>query len=132
MLDLVMMALGSFRFGMAGAGYQRLQHSARFRGEALDRVGRAPAMQFLGPAAAEISLEGVIYPHFKGGLRQVEQMRLIAGTGTPMMMVDGLGWIWDRWCILSVAETKSVFLADGAPRMIEFSVGLSAYGSDVA
>jgi phage protein U len=49
-----------------------------------------------------------------------------------MMLVDGLGWIWERWVIAGVEETKSVFLADGAPRKIEFSLTLRAYGEDAA
>ena len=80
MLDsLVMLALGAFRFGISQSGYQSLTRTAAYRWEKLDRLGRAPAMQYLGPDADEITLEGVIYPHFKGGLRQVELMRLRPG-----------------------------------------------------
>jgi phage protein U len=131
-LSLVMMALGAFRFGINRASYQNFSRAASFRWEAQDRLGRAPAMQFLGPGADEITLEGVIYPHFKGGLRQVELMRLMARAGQPMMLVDGLGWAWERWVITSVEERKSVFLADGAPRKIEFTISLTAYGADAA
>ncbi len=48
------------------------------------------------------------------------------------MLVDGLGWIWDRWAITGVGEAKDHFLADGAPRRIEFDVSLPAYGADAA
>lgn len=131
-LSLVMMALGLFRFGVNQAAYQSWTRSAAYRWEKLDRAGRAPALQYLGPDAEEVSLDGVIYPHFKGGLRQVELMRATAGLGQPFMLVDGLGWVWDRWVIASVTEKKSVFLADGAPRQIDFSMTLHAYGSDAA
>lgn len=131
-LSFMMMALGLFRFGVSQGSYQTFTRSARFRWEKLDRVGRAPALQFLGPDADEVVLEGVVYPHFKGGLRQVELMRLSARLGQPMMLTDGLGWIWDRWSITAVEEKKSVFLADGAPRRIDFSIRLQAYGSDAA
>ncbi len=128
--SLVMMALGSFRFGMNRASYQSFTRSAAWRWEKIDRIGRAPALQYLGPDADQISLEGVIYPHFKGGLRQMELMRAIAGTGQPMILVDGLGWVWQRWAITAIEETKTVFLADGAPRRIDFSITLQAYGND--
>jgi phage protein U len=131
-LSVVMMALGAFRFGVNRANYQTFTRSASWRWEAQDRLGRNPALQFLGPGTDEISLQGVIYPHFKGGLRQVELMRFVANAGQPLILVDGLGWVWDRWVITSVEETKTLFLADGAPRKIEFSVGLKAYGSDAA
>lgn len=128
--SLIMMALGTFRFGVNRAAYQHFTRSARWRWEQLDRVGRKPAQQYLGPNADEITLEGVIYPHFKGGLRQIELMRLVADQGQPLILVDGLGWIWERWVITSITETKSVFLAEGAARRIDFSVQLKAYGSD--
>lgn len=131
-LSLVMMGLGAFRFGVNRANYQHFTRAASWRWEAQDRVGRRPALQFLGPGTDEITLEGVIYPHFKGGLRQVELMRLVADQGQPLILVDGLGWVWDRWVVASVEERKSLFLSDGAPRKIEFTVGLMAYGADSA
>lgn len=131
-LSLVMMALGAFRFGVNRASYQSFTRSASWRWEQQDRLGRAPALQYLGPGADEISLEGVIYPHFKGGLRQIELMRQVANLGKPQILVDGLGWVWERWVITAVEERKSLFLADGAPRKIEFTIGLTAYGMDLA
>ncbi|MGR3199467.1 MAG: phage tail protein [Paracoccus sp. (in: a-proteobacteria)] len=128
--SLVMMALGAFRFGVNRASYQIFTRKAGWRWEQIDRAGRAPALQYLGPDADEITLEGVIYPHFRGGLRQVELMRAVAGTGQPMILVDGLGWVWERWAITGIEETRSVFMADGAPRKIEFSIDLRAYGRD--
>ena len=131
-MSMVMMALGVFRFGISGQAYQSLQRSAAFRWSKAERVGRAPAMHYVGPDAEEITIEGVIYPHFRGGLRQVDIMRLRAGTGIPMMMVDGLGWVWKQWVVIRVEETKSVFMADGAPKKIEFKITLQAYGRDRA
>jgi phage protein U len=131
-LGTIMMALGTFRFGVNRASYQSFTRDAAYRWSRQDRLARAPALQYLGPDAEEITLEGVIYPHFKGGLRQMELMRAVARLGQPMMLVDGLGFIWQRWVITRVSETKSLFLADGAPRRIEFNVTLRAYGSDRA
>lgn len=128
--DLVMMGLGAFRFGVNRASYQSLSRRAEYRWGQLDRIGRSPAQQYLGPGAEEMTLQGVIYPHFRGGLRQVEAMRLVARQGKPLMMVDGLGWVFDPWVIASVNETKSVFLAGGAPRRIEFQMTLRSYGGD--
>lgn len=128
--SLVMLGLGSFRFGVNRSAYQSMQRQAGWRWATLPRIGRTPASQYLGPDSQTITLKGVIYPHFKGGLRQVELMRAQAGLGVPMMLVDGLGFILDRWCIVSVEEGKSVFLRDGAPRQIDFSMQLRSHGGD--
>lgn len=132
MLSTVMMALGAFRFGVLGGSYQEATRKASYRWETQDRLGRAPAQQFLGPGTEDITLKGVIYPHYRGGLRQVEAMRAIASTGVPLMLVDGLGWVWQRWVITDVTEVKSVLFADGTPRKIEFSIVLRSYGEDRA
>lgn len=129
-LGLVMMALGSFRFGMANEAYQQFSRSAGYRWNKVSRIGREPALQFAGPDTQELTIEGVIYPHYRGGLRQVEGMRAQADLGLPLMMVDGLGWVWKHWVILRVEERKSVFMSDGAPRKIEFSMSLQSYGPD--
>lgn len=130
-LGLTMMALGKFRFGMSNGAYQKLTRTADFRWAKVDRLGRSPAMQFAGPDAQEVTVEGIIYPHYKGGLRQVDDMRAQAETGLPVMMVDGFGWVWKRWVITRVEERKSYLLRDGAPRKIEFSLKLKAYGGDL-
>lgn len=129
-IGMVMIALGTYRFGMRNGSYQTFARTAAYRWSKVNRLGRAPALQYAGPDAQELMIEGVIYPHYKGGLRQVDLMRAQAGLGRPMMMVDGLGWVWKRWVITRVEERKSVFLPDGAPRKIEFSLSLQAYGSD--
>lgn len=128
--SLVMMALGVFRFGVSGGAHQKLQQAAKYRWAKVDRIGREPALQFLGPDTQELTLEGVIYPHYSGGLRQVDLMRAQAGLGMPMMLVDGMGFVWKRWSIVAVNERKSFFMADGAPRKIEFTIQLKAYGPD--
>lgn len=132
MLDLVMMVLGSMRFGVRQGNYQTFRRQAGYRWDQVSRVGRAPAAQYAGPGVQTITLEGVIYPHNRGGLRRVEAMRLIARTGTPMILVDGLGFIWDRWVVTSVSEEKTFLMADGAPRRIDFDVTLQNYGADRA
>jgi hypothetical protein len=128
--SLVMMALGVFRFGVSEGAYQKFSRDAGYRWNKVERLGRAPALQFAGPDTQDVTIEGTIYPHFRGGLRQVDLMRLRAGTGVPFMMVDGLGWVWQRWAITKVQERKTFFMSDGAPRKIEFTLSLQSYGPD--
>ncbi len=130
MIDLVMMALGSLRFGVRQANYQTFRRTAAYRWEQVDRIGRAPAAQFAGPGVQDVSLEGVIYPAFRGGLRQIDTMRSIAQRGTPLILVDGIGFVWNRWVITSIEEEQTYLMADGAARRIDFTVGLQTYGVD--
>ncbi|GAB6178395.1 phage tail protein [Desulfobaculum senezii] len=124
----IMMKLGRYAFGLNSAAYDQVQRSTAYRWAAQERHGREAALQFLGPGEESISLSGVVYPHFRGGLSQVEDMRREAGQGKPLLLVDGLGRIHGRWVVLNVDETRGTAFADGVPRKIEFTLKLKYYG----
>lgn len=123
--SFVMMWLGPFRFGASGPSHQRATQSSAYRWEAVPLVGRRPALHYLGPAEEELTLDGTIHPHFRGGLRQIDGMRAQASLGLPMLMGDGLGFVLGHWVIIGVEDTKSVLMADGSPRQIDFSLKLT-------
>ena len=76
-------------------------------------------------------LEGTIYPHFAGGLGQLDRMREIAGMGVPLLYSDGTGKVHGQWVITQLSEGQSHFLPGGVPRKITFSLTLQKYGEDV-
>lgn len=125
-----MMALGPYRFSVNTSAYQSLRRNTEYRWPNQERIGRAPARQFVGQGVETVSLSGVLYPHHAGGLSQLERMRDLAGLGKPLQLTDGRGKIWGLWCIERIEETQSVFFANGDPQKIEFSLQLSAYGED--
>lgn len=127
-----MLALGDFRFEIGTAAYQTLVRTQAYRWEKQDRIGRLPALQFVGADLQTVELDGVIYPAFRGGLGQVRAMRALAARGEPLDLVAGTGDVLGRWCIVEVSETGSVFLDDGRPRKIEFALKLQEYGEDEA
>lgn len=130
MAERIMLALGEFRFEIATTAYQKLAYSQSWRWPEQARITREPALQFMGKNAAEIDLEGVIYPSFKGGLGQIETLRTMADRGEPLSLVDGLGRVWERWVITELSDTRTLFADDGQPRKLEFRVKLKAYGED--
>lgn len=126
----VMMQLGRFKFSIATAAYQAFSHSTNYRWQAQERFGRLPAHQYTGPGEDSITLSGDIYPSFAGGLHQIESMRGEALKGQPMQMVDGLGYVWGRWVILSIEESKETFFSDGVARKQSFTLKIAQYGED--
>ncbi len=126
----VMMALGPFRFSIETAAYQTLERHDEYRWEPLDRIGRHPAMQFLGPGVTSVVLPGVVYPHWRGGGNQIQAMRAVAGTGAPHQLVSGYGRIFGPFVVLAIDETESFHFKDGAPRKQEFTIELASYGQD--
>ncbi len=122
-----MLKLGEFIFSVDTAAYQTLQRSTAQKWVSIERIGKRAAMQDLGPGKDEITLPGVIFPHYKGGLGQIDKMREMQAKGDPLMLVDGLGNVHDEWCILSVGEKDSVFFKDGVARKQEFTIKIQRY-----
>lgn len=126
----VMMGLGSFRFAIDTAAYQALSRSDEYRWESQARIGRHPAMQFIGEGHKSFTLDGVIYPHWRGGLRQLDAIREQAGRGSPLRLVSGYGRIFGLFSVMKVDESQTQFMSNGAPRKQEFSIELKSYGAD--
>ncbi len=128
-----MAALGPYQFSLETAAFDTLQRSTDFRWAAQNRIGRAPAQQFLGYGEDTIELQGTIYPHFRGGLGQLSAMRAMAARGEPLPLVyafETAGQYNGLWCIKSVKDARSVPIRNGAARKIEFTLQLVAYGED--
>ena len=135
----VMMQLGhgddGFQFSVANAAYDSLRRSTTYRWEGQNRPRRLPVQQFVGPGADEIELTGTIFPHYKGGLGQIERMRNMAAKGRPLQLVavkQVAGDLLGTWCIASIEETQTEFTAWGAPLKMQFTLSLIAYGDDRA
>lgn len=126
----VMMGLGEYRFSISTAAYQELKRTSPYRWAAQNRVGQRPALQYIGPGQETIELSGDLYPLYKGGIGQMDKMRKEAGAGQPLILVDGLGTIWGKWCIEEIQETQTIFLPGGIPKKQSFSLRLSHYGED--
>lgn len=129
----VMMALGTYTFSLNTAAFQSLQRTTAWRWVAQERMRRAPARQYLGPGEDTIALAGTIHPEFRGGLGQLNAMRAEAGKGKPLWLVVArgrAGEIAGQWCIESITESQTRFGSGGAPKQIDFTLALSAYGED--
>lgn len=120
-------------FGLDTAALEQLERETSYRWQGIDRIGRKPAQQFLGPDADKIRLSGVIFPHYRGGLTQIEQMRSQAGRGIPLPLVyafERVGQYCGLWCVTAISEVRSVMLDTGGARRIDFNLTLTEYGED--
>ncbi|WP_426124632.1 phage tail protein [Pseudomonas sp. PSPC2-3] len=126
----MMMALGMFVFSLRTAAYQELQRQTDWRHASNNRVGAAPARQFVGRGEDTITLPGIILPELTGSALSLDALRLMANTGKAWPMVEGSGRIYGLWVIESMSETKTIFFSDGTPRRIEFTLSLKRTDDD--
>ncbi|NOU53087.1 phage tail protein [Pseudoalteromonas sp. JBTF-M23] len=128
----VMIALGDYRFSVHSAAYSEFRRVSEYRWRSQERLSRTPAMQYIGPGYDEVTMTGTIYPHFNGGLFQVEAMRAEAVKGKPLLLVDGLGYVRGNYVITRIEETQTDIRVAGVAEKIEFNITLKYYGDDNA
>jgi len=124
----IQFALGPFIFSLDTAAPQNTGRKDRYNWVSVPRVGRESAQQYTGKGDATFNLNGIIYPYYKGGLGQLEYMRLLAGIGKPLTLIDGRGVYYGTWCITDIEEKGKHFHSNGTPRKMDFSLGLKYYG----
>ncbi|NVK42099.1 MAG: phage tail protein [Oceanospirillaceae bacterium] len=125
-----MYMLGPFMFSRDTAAPQSITRTNNYEWAKQPRLGRESASQFTGIGDDTIELEGVIYPHYKGGTEQITLMRLMAQEGKPLMFVSGNGFVYGEYCIVDIEEKGTYLAANGDPRKVEFTLTLERYGSD--
>lgn len=128
----VMLQLGAYQFAVSSAAYQGLQRSDEWMWPDQARIGQAPALQYVGTGVSTVTLDGVIFPEWRGGFGQLEKMRQEAAKARPLVLVDGRGRALGMWVIERVDEQQSTFAAGGMARRIEFSLALKRYSASVA
>jgi hypothetical protein len=126
----MMMALGMFVFNLETLVYQELQRKTAWKHPSASRVGARDAHQFTGPGDDTITLPGVLLPQLAGTRLSLDALREMGNSGKAWVLVDGTGRVYGAWVILDLAETASLFFADGAPRRIEFTLSLKRVDDD--
>ncbi len=132
LLQIGNFATGGFQFSMDTAAYEEFVRRTEYRWASVPRFGKAPAQQFVGLGEDIIELKGTVYPHWRGGLYQIDDMRVLAAKGKPQKMVAmpliNTGVDIGYWVIKSVEEIQSSIRNGGIPGRQRFTMKLSAYG----
>lgn len=128
----VMLMLGGFKFSLNTAVFQTMQRATSYRWPSQERMGQYDAKQFTGPGDDSITLPGIVFPEFRGGAWQIEDLRSLASEGRPLQLISSAGYILGVWVIDRIEETQAEFNPDGSFRKQEFTVNISRFGNDNA
>lgn len=122
-----LLMLGGFKFSLNTAVFTEMRRLTSWRWPAQERVGLLDALQSTGPGEDTITLPGVIYPDFRGGARQLDDLRAIGDAKKPVRLIGASGQIYGMWVIKSLEETASNFKLDGGPRKQEFNIQIQKF-----
>ena len=120
-----------FYFNLDTAAFDELRRQTEFRWASQERLTRRPAQQAIGMGEEKMTLKGVIYPGFKGGLKQLDTLRSIGAQLLPLNITTGYGLVLGTWCLRSLDEEQSALLTGGIPRKQSFTLEFTRYGDDM-
>jgi len=120
-----------YYFNLDTAAFDELRRSTEFRWASQERLGRRPAQQAVGMGEEKITLKGVIFPGFKGGIKQLDTLRSLGAQLKPLTLTTGYGDVLGTWCLKSVEEEQSALLQGGIPRKQAFTLEFARYGDDL-
>jgi phage protein U len=129
---MIMAMWGPYAFELNTAVFQELQRGKEWRWPEQELFGQSPLLQFTGEGAETITLPGIIYPEWKGGTGQINEMRALADEALPRTLIDGRGNILGLWVATSIQETQSNFGGLGIPRRQEFTLSLKRFPDTAA
>ncbi|QYN02777.1 phage tail protein [Pseudomonas protegens] len=132
---LILQPLGAgaqpYYFNVDTAAFEALRRQSGFRWAGQERLSRSVAQQAVGQGEERISLKGMVFPGFKGGLGQLQTLRSIGRRLQPLSLTTGYGEVLGTWCLTSIEEDQSHLLAGGIPRKQGFSLEFVSYGDDL-
>ena len=130
-VDDTILSLGQFQFSVSTAAFEQLQRSSGWEWAEQQIYGSTPRLHFTGKAAETITLQCTQSPSWRSPLRngqtQAATMRDLADAATPYALVAETGGYLGEWVIVSVSETQSAFIPDGAPLRVTFDLQLKRY-----
>lgn len=123
--------LKPYYFNLDTAAFDELQRSTAFRWAGQERLTRDPARQAVGQGDDKLTIKGAIFPTFKGGIGQLNELRTIGRRLQAVNLTSGFGEVLGTWCLESINEEQSSLLAGGIPRKQAFTLEFVKYGDDL-
>lgn len=127
MSNVTLMKLGDFVFSMDTVNPDSYNNNVGWNWQEQSLIDEYPQLQFTSYQAQTKTINGKIYPNFKGSLWQIEQLIAYADTAEPLTLVDGSGRILGDWVITSVNYTEDSLDRDGNARRIGFQIDIKKY-----
>lgn len=120
-----------FYFNLDTLAFNELMRQAEYKWVGQERLTRRAAQQAVGLGEEKMTLKGAVFPHWRGGLGQLDVLRKLAGRLVPLELVTGAGNVLGTWCLRSVQEEQSALLRGAIPRKQGFTLEFVRYGDDM-
>ena len=119
----------SYYFNLSTAGFDTLRRQTNYNVASQDRLTRRTALQAVSKGGESIIVSGAIFTRKSGG-GQLNRLRDIGYSMTPLNLITGYGDALGRWYLTRIEEEQSGLFTDGMPRKQQFTLEFQRYGED--
>lgn len=119
----------SYYFNLSTAGFDTLRRQTNYNVASQDRLTRRTALQAVSKGGESITISGAIFTK-KSGSGQLDRLRNIGYSMTPLNLVTGYGDTLGQWYLTRIEEDQSGLFTDGMPRKQQFTLEFQRYGED--
>lgn len=123
--------LGLFVFETSSVAFDELERRTDWRHAQTSRFRARPSSQFAGPGDDVLTLTGSV-PIEIGDVDALEMLRDMGDAGDSYPLIDGRGKVHGQHVILDLNIREQEHLADGTPRITDFSITLRRVDDDQA
>lgn len=127
-----LLMLDSFCFSINTAAFKQLDRDSSYRWAAIEQFGTDDALQFTSVGEDTISLPCCVYPGWRGGSNNVDNLRTMARAGQPYRLITGAGNVLGYWVITKIRESQSFHNPDGSFRKQEFTLEIRYFGPSIS
>ncbi len=126
MAELVIARLGDVEFSVSAGSFESLRRLTRWRIDRPDPIDGMGVPVHRGRFDDSVTLSGVVFPGYVGGLSSVERIRQLGDSAQSALLVDGEGAIYGRWFVEMLEEEQTHHTPTGKPRRIAYMMTLVA------
>jgi phage tail protein len=128
MASPIIASLGPFAFEAHGFGLTDIGRGLKTPWAAINVPGGMDRLQWLGGDSETVKIKGVLFPREFGGLDSLAGIRSLAEAGTPMHLIQRMGFtvgnIISLFVVEAVDDGQSFIGPDGIPMRNTYSLGL--------
>lgn len=130
MTDLTQLIWGFVLFRANSLIYNELNKKSNYRHVQNERIGRRSANQYVGIGDEIITIPGKLAPIVTGGRNELQLLKFQADMGLPLPLIEGNGVVHGFFVLTELEENSRYHLANGSPRIIDYTVTLKRVGDD--
>lgn len=125
-----LMSLGDFVFSIDDLLFNQIRERRTWRHPSAERVGVPLAYQYVGVGENTLSIGGLLVPGQIGRQGAVNELSVMASTGQPHVLIDGLGYVYGAYLITAIDTTKAAFIVGGVSLKVDWSMDLVRFPGD--